>query len=127
MSYKNLEIWKLSNDLMAEVHQMTLKNLPPFEKYEVGSQIRRSSKSIKSNIVEGYGRRIYRQQYLQFLITALASNIETIDHLETLFKTGSLKDETLYKSLIFRYERLGKMLTSFTKAVRNNYNKEPNT
>jgi four helix bundle protein len=47
MSYKNLEIWKLANELVKEVHLMTLTNLPGYEMYETGSQIRRSSKSVK--------------------------------------------------------------------------------
>jgi four helix bundle protein len=106
MSYKNLEIWKLANELVKEIHLMTMTQLPKYELYETGSQIRRSSKSIKSNIVEGYGRRIYKQEYIHFLIIAIASNSETIDHLGTLFNTGSLKDEELFKSLTEKYEDL---------------------
>lgn len=45
MSYKNLEIWKLSRHVVIDIHQMSM-NLPKFELYETGSQIRRSSKSI---------------------------------------------------------------------------------
>lgn len=56
MNYKDLKIWKLANEVSIEIHKMTL-SLPDFEKYEIGSQIRRSSKSVKSNIVEGYGRK----------------------------------------------------------------------
>ena len=52
MSYKNLEIWELSRELSIDIHKMTLR-LPKFELYETGSQIRRSSKSVRSNIVEG--------------------------------------------------------------------------
>lgn len=57
MSYKSLEIWQLARDVVIDIHEMTLSKLPKFEMYEVGSQIRRSVKSVKSNIVEGYGRR----------------------------------------------------------------------
>ncbi|MCK4496508.1 MAG: four helix bundle protein [Candidatus Aminicenantes bacterium] len=46
MSYKQLEIWKLSRELVIEIHKMTM-NLPRFELYETGSQIRKSSKSVK--------------------------------------------------------------------------------
>jgi four helix bundle protein len=123
MSYKNLEIWKLANELVKEVHLMTLTHLPGYELYETGSQIRRSSKSVKSNIVEGYGRRIYKQQYIHFLIIAIASNDETMDHLETLHITGSLKDEVLYHSLCSKYEKLGKMINSYIESVRNDYKK----
>ena len=124
MSYKNLEIWKIANELVKEVHLMTLTNLPRYELYETGSQLRRSSKSVKSNIVEGYGRRIYKQEYIHFLIIAIASNSETIDHLETLFITGSLKDEALYKSLTEKHERLGKMIHNYIESVRNDYKKK---
>jgi len=68
MSYKNLEIWKLADELVLEIHEMTLQDLPKFEMYETGSQIRRSVKSIKSNIVEGFGRKRYQQDYIRFLV-----------------------------------------------------------
>ena len=56
MSYKNLEIWQLARVQVIEIHKMTL-TLPQFEMYEEGRQIRQSAKSVKSNIVKGYGRR----------------------------------------------------------------------
>lgn len=117
MSYKNLEIWKLAEELVIEVHQMTLNQLPKFEMFEVGSQIRRSVKSVKATIVEGYGRKIYKAEFLKFLTYALGSNDETIDHLETLYKTKSLTDEALYQSLHSRLELLGKKINSFIKGV----------
>ena len=48
MSYKNLEIWRLSREVTIYIHKMTLHKLPKFEMYEEGSQIRRSSKSTRS-------------------------------------------------------------------------------
>ncbi len=86
MSYKKLQIWELSRTLVIDIHEMLLK-LPSHEKFEEGSQIRRSMKSVKSNIVEGYGRRRYKNDYIKFIVYALASNDETTDHLETLFET----------------------------------------
>jgi len=84
LSYKNLEIWQIARELVIDIHKMTLNKLPKFEMFEEGSQIRRSSKSVKSTIVEGYGRRRYKQEFIRFLTYALGSNDETIDHLETL-------------------------------------------
>ena len=40
MSYKSLEIWQLAREVVIEIHKMTLENLPNFEMYEEGSQIR---------------------------------------------------------------------------------------
>ncbi|MCC5906488.1 MAG: four helix bundle protein [Balneolaceae bacterium] len=85
--------------------------------YETGSQIRRSSKSICANIVEGYGRRRYKQDYIRFLIYAQASADETIDHLDTLFETGSLKDDQIYESLTRELSILGKKIYRYTKTV----------
>ena len=90
MSYKKLEVWQLARELVIDIHKLTLEDIPKFEMYELGSQIRRSVKSVKATIVEGYGRRGYKQDFLRFLTYAIASNDETIDHLETLFETGSL-------------------------------------
>src|SRR5258708_3677296 len=99
MSYKNLEIWKLADDLVVEIHKMTLTKLPKFEMFEEGHQIRRSSKSVKATIVEGYGRKRYKAEFIKFLVYSLGSNDETIDHLENVYRTKSLQDETLYNYL----------------------------
>jgi four helix bundle protein len=62
--------------------------------FEEGSQVRRSSKSIVSNIVEGFGRRRYKNEFVKFLTYAVASCDETKIHLQMLYETKSLgKDE----------------------------------
>lgn len=66
MNYKDLQIWQLSREVVIDIHKMSL-DLPKFEMYEVGSQIRRPSKSVKSNIVKGYGRRNYKNEYIRFI------------------------------------------------------------
>jgi four helix bundle protein len=113
MSYKNLEIWKLARELSIEVHKLTLNELPKFEMYEEGSQIRRSCKSVRSNIVEGYGRKKYQAEYYRFLTFALASNNETTDHLEILFETGSFKNKELFKVLYEKLDTLGRKINTF--------------
>ena len=117
MSYKNLEIWQIGRKLVIDIHKMTLNKLPKFEMFEEGGQIRRSIKSVKATIVEGYGRRRYKQEFIRFLTYAIASNDETIDHLETLFETQSLKDEQLYRNLHARLDILGKKLNTFIQSV----------
>jgi four helix bundle protein len=42
MSYKKLVIWQEARQLVIDIHKMTLTELPRFELYEEGSQIRRS-------------------------------------------------------------------------------------
>ena len=121
MSYKKLEIWQLARELTIEIHKMTFI-LPKFEQFEEAQQIRRSSKTVRSNIVEGYGRRRYKADFIKFLIYSLSSNDETIDHLETLFETESLKDDALYNSLHLKLELLGKKLNNFIQAVERDHN-----
>ncbi|MCI0694188.1 four helix bundle protein [candidate division KSB1 bacterium] len=116
-SYRDLEIWKMARELVVPVHKMTLEKLPKFEMYEEGSQIRRSSKSISSNIVEGYGRSRYQNEYIKFLTYALASCDETRDHLEMLYDTGSLTDKILYEDLHNRYDILGRKVNNFRQSV----------
>ena len=113
MSYKNLEVWRLSRDLVVDIHRMTLDKLPKFEAYEEAGQIRRSVKSVKSTITEGYGRRRYKNEFIRYLVYAAASCDETRDHLEMLFETGSLRDKTLYEDLHKRLDVLGRKLYQF--------------
>ncbi len=88
-SYRDLDIYKKAHKLAIEIRQMTLK-LPKFEIYEEGNQIKKSSKSIKNTIVEGFGRRRYKQEFIKFLTYSIASCDETIDHLDTLYETKRL-------------------------------------
>jgi four helix bundle protein len=117
MSYRKLTIWQLANQLVIDIHKMTLNKLPKFELYEEGSQIRRCIKSVKSNIVEGYGRRRYQLEFIRFLTCSLASCDETTDHLETLFETESLKDDVLYHNIHDRLQTLGKKINLFIQSV----------
>ena len=79
---------------------MTLEELPRFEMHEVGSQVRRSAKSIRANIVEGYGKRRYKMEFLRHLTYALGSAQETLDHLDTLHETGSLVSQQRHAELV---------------------------
>lgn len=122
--YKKLRIWEQSRDLVVDVHRMSLHDLPKFETYEEGSQIRRSIKSVKSNIVEGYGRRRHKAEYVRFLDYAYASALETIDHLETLQETGSLTDMDRFESLHDCLTQLCKAIYQFTKGVEQHHNED---
>ena len=122
MNYKDLQIWQMSRELSIEIHAMTFRDLPKFEAFETASQIRRSMKSVRSNIVERYGRRRYKNDFIRFLTYAHASNDETIDHLETLYETGSLKNQSLYDRLHKQLNQLGGKLNRFIQSVESQHN-----
>lgn len=115
-SYRDLEIFILAKELAIKVHKMTLEDLPKFEMYEQGSQIRRSSKSIVSCIVEGFGRRRYKNDFVLYLTYALSSCDETKVHLEMLRESGSL-NRTTATALLGKYEELGAKLYNFRDSV----------
>lgn len=103
---------------------MTLRHLPKHELYETGSQIRRSAHSIRSNIVEGYGRRRYKAEFIRFLVFAHSSCDETTDHLEAHRDAGSLADEALFLSLHDRLLLLGRKINAFIQAVEREHRSE---
>ena len=119
-SHKDLEIYRLSHRLAVEVHETSLK-LPKFEMYEEGSQLRRSAKSIPNNIVEGFGRRRYKNEFLKHLIYALSSCDETREHLEILFETGSLESKERFTYFLGKYDELGRKINNFVKAVNSGH------
>ncbi|MEX1120649.1 MAG: four helix bundle protein, partial [Balneolales bacterium] len=117
-SYKELEVYNLAYEYALEVHKMTMK-LPRYELYEQGSQIRRSSKSIKDNIAEGFGRRRYKDEFIRFLIFAHSSCDETISQLNMIsdihFPNKPLLD------IITKYDKLGRKLNKFIQYVETNW------
>lgn len=122
-SYREPDIYVESKKLAIEVHQLTM-TLPKFELYEEGGQIRRSSKSVTAMIVEGYGRKKYKADFIKYLIFSHAECDETILHLEFLFETKSLKDEKLYEKMKSEYEQLSKKINNFIRWVENNWNQQ---
>ncbi len=117
-SYKDLEIYKIAFELARKIHVASLK-LPSFELYEQGSQIRRSSKSIKDQVAEGFGRRRYKSDFIKFLIYAQSSCDETKSQLEMIkLLYPNIPD---FQELLPEYENLGKKLNNFTQYVESSW------
>ena len=117
-SYRDLELYKEAYNLALKNHEMSLK-LPNYELDEQGSQIRRSSKSIKDSIAEGYGRKRYKADFIKFLVYAHASCDETISQLN-MISDLYYKENPLFE-LINAYEILGSKINRFTKFVDENW------
>ena len=116
-SYRDLRIFVEANALEIEVHRLTLQ-LPKNELYELGSQTRRSMNSVRANIVEGYGRRAYKKEFVRFLVYSHASLLETISHLETIDQLYHPKG---IKLTIKRLDELGIMIFNFLGYVQSNW------
>ena len=123
MGYRELDIYKVSFDLFLKTHKESFR-LPKYETYEIGSQLRRSSGSIPANIVEGYGRSVYKQEYIRFLIFSHASNNETLCHLEGIIHLYPDINEN-FKTLYKEYDILGARLNKYIQYVKSNWNDNP--
>ncbi len=120
-SYWDLDVYKESKSLAISIHKMTMA-LPTFKMFEEGSQIRRSAKAVTSLIVEGYGRRRYKAEFIKYLIYAQSECEETIVHLEFLYETHSLADRNIYELHKSDYDSLSRKINKFIKWVKNNLN-----
>ena len=119
-SYKDLDIYNLSLNLFYKTHQVSLK-LPKYELYELGSQIRRSSDSVTTNIVEGYGRKRCKADFIKFLTYSHSSNLETLCHFEKIqVLYPNFNDEV--KLLQSDYDIFGVKIFNFIKYVESNWN-----
>jgi four helix bundle protein len=98
---------------------MSLK-LPKHELYELGSQLRRSADSVTTNIVEGYGRKRYKADFIKFLTYSWASSLETVFHIE---KISKLYPEIIDRpeEFINKYNELNSKIYNFIKYVEENW------
>ena len=69
-----------------------IKKLPPFEKFLLISQMRRASRSVTTNIAEGYGRFTYKDTRNFFLISR-GSVAEIIEHFTIALDEGYISKE----------------------------------
>ena len=90
-SYKELEAWKKSKDLVIGIYSIT-KNFPKDELYGITSQIRRAAVSIPSNIAEGHGRN-HSKETIQYLHISRGSLFEVETLLILSHELGYLKVE----------------------------------
>ncbi len=118
-SYRDLDIYKISLELFYIVHPASLK-LPKYEMYELGSQLRRSSDSVVTNIVEGYGRNKYKAEFVRFLFFSWSSCLETVNHLEKInhLYNGVIENN---EELILKYNELSSKIFNFIKYVEQNW------
>ncbi len=113
-SFIDLEIYITAFDLAKRVHRASL-TLPQFELYEQGGQIRRSSKRIKDQIAEGFGRERYKPDFIKFLVYSQASCDEPTSQLEMIITL--YPDLTDFNLLLPEYLVLGKKINNFIQYV----------
>ena len=114
LDVEDLQIYQLAYKLMIEIHKVTL-SFPKMEQYGgIADQLRRSSKSITANIVEGFGKqRFYRDEFKRMLVYSIGSCDETMLWIKTAKDLGYLDFQTS-TNYIKQYKILVKKISSFT-------------
>ncbi len=105
----DLEVYHVSLKLLPEIYLLT-KKLPKSE-YDLVIQVKRSGKSIASNIAEGFAKRVSDKEFKRFLKIALGSSDEVITHLRMIaIVQPRLSFEA--KQLAEKYKVLSKRINS---------------
>lgn len=107
--YEDLEVYRRAFALQKPIHDL-VRRFPDYEKYDLASQMRRASKSVASNIVEGYARQRSARELCSFLAISVGSANEMEGHLKTAHVLEYLDDSEL-KTFSGEYQIVGKQLT----------------
>ena len=115
--YKDLDIYNLAFKLAVKIYRLSLE-LPHPDKFETGSQIRRSSQSVKDNIVEGYGRRRYKADFIKFLVVSHSSCLEATSQAEFLVE---VKNSEQWQIVAEELNAVGIKMYNFIEYVEKNW------
>lgn len=114
-SFRDLEVYQEAYELAIIVNK-NVNKLPIFERNDLGSQLRRASKSIPANIAEGWAKRRFEKQLKMHLDSAIGSCNEMEVHVSITEDLGFWQKD-FCENLIKRYQFLGGKLTN----LRNNW------
>ena len=108
--FRDLIVYQKSYKLAMEIFEIT-KTYPKEEKYLLIDQIRRSSRSIPSNIAEAWVKRKYPKSFVSKLLDSLAEESETEVWID-MSQDCKYIDDQLHNNLLGRYMEVAKMLNS---------------
>ena len=112
-SYTDLEVYQRSHEAALKIHRVSMA-FPSYEQYELGSQLRRATKSVPLNIAEGYGKRSSEAEFKRYLLMAIGSCEEVRAQLAFCKDLGHISQEE-YGAFEAEYIELGKMLTGLAR------------
>src|SRR6266516_4509259 len=94
-TFEDLEVYKVAREFRKAMYAVN-RRLPDFEKYEMGSQIRRASVSLTNNMAEGHGRVHYPDQ-IRFFLHSRGSVEELVDDLNVCLDEKYLSSDEVAK------------------------------
>ena len=108
--FRDLIVYQKSYKLALEITEIT-KLFPKEEKYVLVDQVRRSSRSVPTNISEAWVKRKYPKSFVAKLLDALGEEAETEVWIDMSLDFKYI-DKVLHNSFIDRYQEVAKMLHS---------------
>lgn len=108
MSFKSLRAYEIAFDLAMKIFEIS-KGFPKEETYSLTDQIRRSSRSVCSNIAEAYRKRNYLNHFRSKLSDSDAENAETQSWLHFANECRYISEEE-YENLNQQSEEVGKLI-----------------
>ena len=111
-TFQNLEIYKLSKELVVEIYNIT-KHYPNSELYGLVSQMNRAVISIPANIAEGYGRANPKDRN-HFINIAKGSLFELVCHLDISCELNLITNNT-HNQQLTKCNSLSVRLANFSK------------
>ncbi|MDY0078704.1 MAG: four helix bundle protein [Bacteroidales bacterium] len=109
-SFRDLIVYQKAYKLAMEIFEIT-QSFPKEEKYSLTDQIRRSSRSITSNIAEAWSKRIYPKSFVSKLSDSLGEEYETEGWLDYSLDCKYI-DKDQHTKLLIGYDEVRKMLIS---------------
>lgn len=113
--FEDLKMWKLAHKLFIDVAEI-VKTFPKYEKYDLANQMRRSARSIPSDISEGFGRSHFNDK-LTFYERCRASLDELRNHFHEALGNKYI-DEVCYKRFVKKIKEIGYLLNRMMKGVQ---------
>jgi len=110
---RDLKVYRKAFDSAMEIFELT-KKFPKEERYSLTDQMRRASRSVCSNLSEGWRKRRYKAVFLNKLTDSGQEAAETQTWLEFSLHFKYIDEETFYR-LDESYEHIFAMLYSMEK------------
>lgn len=116
-NYKDLIVYQKAFNLALNIFKIS-ESFDKIEKYSLTDQIRRSSRSVCSNLVEAYRKRQYESHFKSKISDADSENSETQVWLDFAFAFSYI-DKVTYDSLYKLSEEIGRLLNHMMQNPAN--------
>ena len=114
--FEDLEVFRRAYRVSLEVHKRSLE-FPRIEQWALADQIRRASKSICANLVEGFGRQGWsKPEFRRFLMMATGSADEMQVWTRYARDLGYIKDEVAERWQ-GEYQEIARMLQGLSRTA----------